>query len=89
MLVYSQHFRGKARQISEFKASLVYKTSSRTARATHRAKPCLGKNRRNPPTTNKDKLDSSKLEVRYTPVGPVLRSQRSEDHGFKASLRDT
>jgi hypothetical protein len=33
---------GKGRRISEFKASLVYRVSSRTARATQR-KPCLEK----------------------------------------------
>jgi hypothetical protein len=32
----SQHSGGRGRQISEFKASLVYKVSSRTARATQR-----------------------------------------------------
>jgi hypothetical protein len=31
-----QHSGGRGRQISEFKASLVYKVSSRTARATQR-----------------------------------------------------
>jgi hypothetical protein len=32
----SQHLGGRGRQISEFEASLVYKVSSRTARATQR-----------------------------------------------------
>jgi hypothetical protein len=36
--------RGRGRWISEFKASLVYKVSSRTARATQR-NPVLGKKR--------------------------------------------
>jgi hypothetical protein len=31
-----QHSGGRGRQISEFEASLVYKVSSRTARATQR-----------------------------------------------------
>jgi hypothetical protein len=31
-----QHLEGRGRQISEFEASLVYKVSSRTARATQR-----------------------------------------------------
>jgi hypothetical protein len=34
--LYSQHLGGRGRQISEFKASLVYKLSSRTPRATQR-----------------------------------------------------
>jgi hypothetical protein len=32
----SQHLGGRGRQISEFEASLVYKVSSRTAKATQR-----------------------------------------------------
>jgi hypothetical protein len=32
----SQHLEGRGRQISEFKASVVYRVSSRTARATQR-----------------------------------------------------
>jgi hypothetical protein len=35
---------GRGRQISEFKASLVYKVSFRTARATE--KPCLDKTKK-------------------------------------------
>jgi ribosomal protein L12E/L44/L45/RPP1/RPP2 len=35
---------GRGRRISEFKASLVYRVSSRTARATE--KPCLEKNQK-------------------------------------------
>jgi hypothetical protein len=34
--VTSQHLGGRGRQISEFKASLVYRASCRTARATQR-----------------------------------------------------
>ena len=34
--LYSQHQRDRGRQSSEFEASLVYKVSSRTARATQR-----------------------------------------------------
>jgi hypothetical protein len=40
---------GRGRQISEFKASLVYRVSSRTARTTE--KPCLEKTKQN--KTNK------------------------------------
>jgi hypothetical protein len=36
---------GRGRQISEFEASLVYRVSSRKARATQRKKPCLKKKR--------------------------------------------
>jgi hypothetical protein len=34
--LYSQHLEGRGRWISEFEASLVYRVSSRTARATQR-----------------------------------------------------
>jgi hypothetical protein len=34
--LYSQHLGGRGRRISEFEASLVYRVSSRTARATQR-----------------------------------------------------
>jgi hypothetical protein len=42
---------GRGRQISEFEASLVYKVSSRTARATE--KPCLETNKQTNKQTNK------------------------------------
>jgi hypothetical protein len=34
--LYSQHLKARIRQISEFQASLVYRVSSRTARAIQR-----------------------------------------------------
>jgi hypothetical protein len=40
---YSQHLGGRGRRISEFKASLVYKVSSRTARDTQRNPVSKGK----------------------------------------------
>jgi hypothetical protein len=48
----SQHLGGRGRQISEFEASLVYRVSSRTARATQR-NPVSKKNNNN--NTNKTK----------------------------------
>jgi hypothetical protein len=45
--LFSQHLGGRGSRISEFEASLVYRVSSRTARATQ--KPCLEKQ------TNKQK----------------------------------
>jgi hypothetical protein len=47
---------GRGRQISEFKASLVYRVSSRTARATQR----------NPVSKNKNKNRKKKKEKRNT-----------------------
>jgi hypothetical protein len=40
----SQHLGGRGRQISEFEDSLVYRASSKTARATQR-NPVSGKNK--------------------------------------------
>jgi hypothetical protein len=45
---------GRGRQISEFKASLVYRVSSRTARATQR-NPISKKQKKNKNKTNKQK----------------------------------
>jgi hypothetical protein len=42
---FNPNLGGRGRRISEFKASLVYKVSSRTARATE--KPCLEKKKEN------------------------------------------
>jgi hypothetical protein len=53
--------RGRGRQISEFKASLVYKVSSRTARALQR----------NPVSKNKNKNKKTKTES-YAEAGQVL-----------------
>jgi hypothetical protein len=52
---------GRSRRISEFEASLVYKVSSRTARATE--KPCLEKTRTTT-TKNKEKKRKRKEKVR-------------------------
>jgi hypothetical protein len=46
---------GRGRRISEFEASLVYRVSSRTARATQR-NPVLKK----PPKTNKNQTNKQK-----------------------------
>jgi hypothetical protein len=49
----SQHLGGRGRRISEFEASLVYRVSSRTARATYTEKPSLSRKK--------------KCEQQYTP----------------------
>ena len=49
---------GRGRWISEFKARLVYKVSSRTARATQRNPVSKNKNKR--PKTNKTKNKQTK-----------------------------
>jgi hypothetical protein len=50
---------GRGRQISEFEASLVYKVSSRTARATQR-NPVLKKKTK----TNKQKTKQNKKRMK-------------------------
>jgi hypothetical protein len=50
----SQHLGDRGRRISEFKASLVYKVSSRTARATQR-NPVSKKQKTNKQTKTKTK----------------------------------
>jgi hypothetical protein len=52
----SQHLGGRGRRISEFKARLVYKVSSRTARATQR----------NPVSKNKNKKTQNKQNQKQT-----------------------
>jgi hypothetical protein len=59
---------GRGRQISEFKASLVYRVSSRTARAIQR-NPVLKKNNNNKTKQNKKnkkKKKSNSLTVNIT-----------------------
>ena len=48
----SQHSGGRSRQISEFEASVVYKVSSRTSRATQR-NPVSKTNKQTNKQTNK------------------------------------
>jgi hypothetical protein len=53
---------GRGRQISEFKASLVYKVSSRTARATE--KPCLGKPKKKKKKKEKEISEENAAKLR-------------------------
>jgi hypothetical protein len=50
---------GRGRWISEFEASLVYKVSTRTARATQR-NPVSEKPKKNPPPPKKKKKEKEK-----------------------------
>jgi hypothetical protein len=52
----SQHLGGRGRWISEFEASLVYKVSSKTARAT----------RRNPVSKNQKKQSNKQTKKNHT-----------------------
>jgi hypothetical protein len=53
---------GRGRQISEFEASLVYKVSSRIARATQ--KPCLKKTKTTTTTTTTKQTKTKKESIR-------------------------
>jgi hypothetical protein len=53
-----QHLGGRGRQISEFEASLVYKVSSRTARAIQRNPVLKNRTKQNKTKQNKTKQNS-------------------------------
>ena len=56
------HLGGRAQQISEFKDRLVYRVSSRTARAIHR-NPVSKKTKQNKTKQNKKKQNKKKKEI--------------------------
>ena len=58
--LYSQHLGGRGRQISEFKTSLVYRVSSRTASVTQR----------NPVSKNKTKIMWKFIKIHAGPHWP-------------------
>jgi hypothetical protein len=74
----SQHLRGRGRWISEFEASLVYRVSSRTARATQR----------NPVSKNQKKKKERKKQNK-TKKGRLLCWQTGllVDHRIAAPCR--
>jgi hypothetical protein len=77
----SQHSGSRGRQISEFEASLVYKVSSRTARAIQRNPVSKNKNNNN---NNNNKmlcqsLTSTEADARTQPnIGLSMRSPKEE-----------
>jgi hypothetical protein len=52
---------GRGRWISGFEASLVYKVSSRTARASYTEKPCLEKPKKKKKKERKKEIDDLRL----------------------------
>jgi hypothetical protein len=67
---------GRGRPISEFEASLVYRVSSRTARATQR-NPVSKNQQRNPPqttTTKRKRKTKTKKEKHGWRDGSVVKS---------------
>jgi hypothetical protein len=62
---------GRGRWISEFKASLVYKVSSRTARTTQRNPVSKNKNKKQKSNKQKDALNPHKMKklgYKYDPT---------------------
>jgi hypothetical protein len=57
---------GRGRWISEFKASLVYRVSSRTARATQRNPVLKNKNKNKKQKTRKKKNKNKKIYICVT-----------------------
>jgi hypothetical protein len=68
---------GRDWQISEFEASLVYKVSSRTARASYTEKPCLKK-----PKRQKKK---KKIKIVQVPSG---KPDRQKCSCYVTSIKD-
>jgi hypothetical protein len=69
----SQHLGSRGRRISEFEASLVYKVSSRTARASE--KPCLEKRKQN--KTNKQTKRINKRNLILTAIEEMSGDKRN------------
>jgi hypothetical protein len=70
---------GRGRQISEFEASLVYRVSSRTARATQR----------NPVLKNKNKQQKNHILPGWEiPRGPPPPTQRRKEGRMREGLRE-
>jgi hypothetical protein len=61
--------RGRGRRISEFKANLVYKVSSRTARATQRNPVSKNKNKTTPPPPTTTTKNNNKKPAHLLIVG--------------------
>jgi hypothetical protein len=58
---------GRGRRISEFKASLVYKVNSRTARATQRNPVLKNKNKNKTKNQSKTKTRNNRQGIRLVP----------------------
>jgi hypothetical protein len=71
---------GKGRQISEFKASLVYKVSSRTARAIQ--KNPVSKNQTKPKQNKNKQTNKQGSTTPPETVNPTIRLWESELHGI-------
>jgi hypothetical protein len=74
------HSGGRGRWISEFEASLVYKVSSRTARATQRNPVSKKKKKKNPKVFPIIPLDILTFWKQVLEVPPVVGTGQKENH---------
>jgi hypothetical protein len=74
----SQYLGGRGRQISEFEASLDYRVSSRTARATQRNPVSKKQNKTKKKTNKQNESNSSRpIELDYVVLFCKQKKQRS------------
>ena len=74
----SQHLGGRGRQISEFLASLIFRVSSRTARALYRN--LVSKNQKKKKTNQKQKQNQktqTKNNIKYTEQRKSIENRKS------------
>jgi hypothetical protein len=80
---------GRGRQISEFKARLIYSVSSKTARATQR-NPVLKRQPTNQPSTypnNNNNNNKKKTKPKATTTNPKgLQGRREREKGYSGWL---
>jgi hypothetical protein len=79
------HLGGRGRQISEFKATLVYRVSSRTARATQRNP--VSKNQKSKQTNkNKDIMDFTGKWMELENIQSEVSKTPKDIHGMSSLL---
>jgi hypothetical protein len=78
---------GRGRRISEFKASLVYKVSSRTARAIQRIPVSKQTNKQTNKQTKTNKQKTQKTKQNKTKTVFFQESSPTEDNRRKTTIR--
>jgi hypothetical protein len=71
---------GRGRQTSEFEASLVYRVSSRTARATQRNPVSKKKKNKKQKTKNKKKTKQTNKQKSKKPAIALISPQLDAEH---------
>jgi hypothetical protein len=75
---------GRGRQISEFKASLVYKVSSRTARAVQRDPVSKTNKQTNKQQKEKEKKERNQRRSQKMEQSPILLDWQDQYNGYLA-----